>query len=54
MKAQSLSVVVPNQRCINDCAFCVSKMSANTYKNQMDDSVHDFGRERRGIAGDCK
>ena len=37
MKAQSLSVVVPNKRCINDCAFCVSKMSANTYKNQMDD-----------------
>lgn len=38
MKAQSLSVVVPNQRCINDCAFCVSKMSADTYKNQMDDN----------------
>lgn len=42
MKAQSLSVVVPNQRCINDCAFCVSKMSADTYKNQMDDNLPFF------------
>lgn len=42
MKAQSLSVVVPNQRCINDCAFCVSKMSVNTYKNQMDDNLPFF------------
>lgn len=42
MKAQSLSIVVPNQRCINDCAFCVSKMSANTYKNQMDDNLPFF------------
>lgn len=42
MRAQSLSVVVPNQRCINDCAFCVSKMSVNTYKNQMDDNLPFF------------
>lgn len=42
MKAQSLSVVVPNQRCINNCAFCVSKMSADTYKNQMDDNLPFF------------
>lgn len=42
MKAQSLSVVVPNQKCINNCAFCVSKMSADTYKNQMDDNLPFF------------
>lgn len=42
MKAQSLSVVVPNKRCINDCAFCVSKMSADTYKNQTDDNLPFF------------
>lgn len=23
MSVQSLSIVVPNKRCINDCAFCV-------------------------------
>lgn len=42
MKAQSLSVVVPNQKCINDCAFCVSKMSDDRYKNQMDDNLPFF------------
>jgi hypothetical protein len=36
MKVQSLSIVVPNSRCINDCEFCVSKMHSNDYKNQMD------------------
>lgn len=38
MKIQSLSVVVPNKRCINDCAFCVSKMHAGDGKNMMDDN----------------
>ena len=42
MKAQSLSVVVPNQKCVNNCAFCVSKMSADIYKNQMDDNLPFF------------
>lgn len=42
MKAQSLSVVVPNPQCINTCKFCVSKMSANQYKNQMDDNLPFF------------
>lgn len=42
MKAQSLSVVVPNQKCINDCAFCVSKMSDDRYTNQMDDNLPFF------------
>lgn len=42
MNIQSLSVVVPNDRCINNCAFCVSKMNCNTYINQMDDNLPFF------------
>lgn len=42
MKVQSLSVVVPNQKCVNNCAFCVSKMNCDTYKNQMDDNLPFF------------
>lgn len=38
MKIQSLSIVVPNRKCINDCKFCVSKMHANGHKNMMDDN----------------
>nr|WP_319775991.1 radical SAM protein [uncultured Sphaerochaeta sp.] len=36
---QSLSVVVPNKKCINNCAFCVSKMHTEDYKNQMDGNL---------------
>ena len=42
MKVQSLSVVVPNSRCINHCAFCVSRMHPDEYKNQMDDNLPFF------------
>lgn len=42
MKIQSLSVVVPNKKCINNCAFCVSKMHCDAYKNQMDDNLPFF------------
>lgn len=42
MKIQSLSVVVPNPKCINNCAFCVSKMHCDTYTNQMDDNKPFF------------
>lgn len=42
MKVQSLSVVVPNARCINHCAFCVSRMHTDEYKNQMDDNLPFF------------
>lgn len=38
MSVQSLSIVVPNKRCINDCAFCVSKMHCSDCKNMMDDN----------------
>lgn len=36
MIIQSLSVVVPNKNCINNCAFCVAHMRCDDYKNQMD------------------
>lgn len=42
MKIQSLSIVVPNKACINNCAFCVSKMHCDSYKNQMDDNLPFF------------
>lgn len=31
MKIQSISVVIPTNRCINNCPFCVSKMHDNEY-----------------------
>ena len=34
MKIQSLSIVVPTSRCMNDCPFCVSKMHDNQYENR--------------------
>lgn len=42
MNVQSLSVVVPNAACVNDCKFCVSKMHTNNFKNQMDDNLPFF------------
>lgn len=42
MKIQSLSVVVPNAQCINNCSFCVSKMHTDNFKNQMDDNLPFF------------
>ena len=36
MIVQSLSIVVPNKACINNCEFCVSKMHVEDYKNQLD------------------
>lgn len=41
MKIQSLSVVVPNNNCINSCKFCVACMSHDEklYKNQMDSNL---------------
>lgn len=37
MKIQSLSVVVPAKRCVNDCMFCVSKMHESDYENMISD-----------------
>jgi 2-iminoacetate synthase ThiH len=35
MKIQSLSVVVPAKKCVNNCPFCVSKMHNEDYENMM-------------------
>ena len=42
LEIQSLSVVVPNKKCINNCAFCVSKMHKEEYKNQFEDNNRFF------------
>lgn len=42
MKIQSLSVVVPNQRCINNCKPCVSKMHCSNYKDQLNENIPFF------------
>lgn len=42
MKIQSLSIVVPNIACINDCPFCVSKMHCDNYQNKLDDDLPFF------------
>lgn len=39
MRIQSLSVVVPNKKCVNNCAFCVAHMEVEDYKNQMDSNL---------------
>lgn len=39
MQIQSLSVVVPNKQCINNCPFCVSKMHKKEYKNQLNENL---------------
>lgn len=36
MKIQSLSVVVPAGRCINNCKFCVAQMVEEPYLDQLD------------------
>lgn len=36
MIIQSLSVVVPTEKCINDCNFCVAHMHREEYPNQLD------------------
>ena len=38
MIIQSLSVVVPAKRCINQCAFCVASMREEPYKDQLDEN----------------
>ena len=36
LNIQSLSIVVPNEKCINKCPFCVSRMTgSNAYENRM-------------------
>lgn len=33
MKIQSLSLVIPTKKCVNNCPFCVSKMHDNDYSD---------------------
>lgn len=37
MIIQTLSIVVPTKRCINNCKFCVSKTHSNDYENRFND-----------------
>lgn len=48
MNIQSLSIVVPTERCVNDCAFCVSKQHTEDYgKNRMFPGNPEFHRAYR-------
>lgn len=44
MNIQSLSVVVPNPKCINSCKFCVSRQHCGNHKNLLDENLPDFHR----------
>ncbi len=44
---QSLSIVVPNKKCINDCCFCVSKMHCENIPNLIDINNPDFQLHKR-------
>jgi len=37
MRFQSLSIVVPAKKCVNDCKFCVSKMHESEYETMISD-----------------
>ena len=39
MSIQSLSIVVPAVKCINNCRFCVSHMRKEEYKDQLDQNL---------------
>jgi len=47
MKIQSLSIVVPTKKCINNCPFCVSKNHDNEYENLQLDSMFDLDYKDR-------
>lgn len=42
MKIQSLSIVVPTEKCICRCPFCISKNQNQVYPNYMDESQQDY------------
>lgn len=42
MIIQSLSVVVPSKKCINDCKFCVAKTRQDNYKNQLNSNLRFY------------
>lgn len=43
MKIQSLSIVVPtNNKCINNCKFCVSRTHTNPYPDRINKISHEY------------
>lgn len=42
MKIQSLSIVVPNDSCVNKCAFCVSRQHCNRFPNLISADLPQF------------
>jgi len=47
MKIQSLSIVVPTRKCVNDCPFCVSKTHDNDYDNLQKDPLFEKDYKER-------
>lgn len=48
MNIQSLSIVVPTEKCVNNCAFCVSRQHTEEYgENRMKPGRSDFHRAYR-------
>ena len=47
MNIQSLSIVVPNKQCINNCRFCVSRMHCEQIPHLIDISKPDFEIHQR-------
>ena len=47
MNIQSLSIVVPNKRCINNCRFCVSRMHCEEIPHLIDINKPDFEIHQR-------
>ena len=37
MNIQSISIVVPTKKCVNNCKFCVSRMHDNPFENHFDE-----------------
>lgn len=52
MNIQSLSIVVPNKACINNCKFCVSRMRKDDYENKLDLANIDMSGKANYIAKD--
>lgn len=47
MRIQSLSIVVPNKRCVNSCDFCVSRMHGEDYPNMLDENLPFYDLYKR-------
>ena len=47
MKIQSLSIVVPTRKCVNNCPFCVSKTHDNDYDNLQKDPLFERDYKER-------